>query len=167
MGHESTQIPETVRASELAALLGVTPSTVSHLATAGHLVKRGSRYALAESVARYCTYLRSPAARAGRVADAPADPLKAARIRFMEAQTARTELKAAREAGELLDRAAVEAAWRGILADVRAGLLAVPSRVGTRLPTLTAADLAEIAAEIRAALEALAAAPEAAQESDL
>jgi len=39
---------------------------------------------------------------------------------------------------------------------VRAALLAVPSRVGTRLPSLTAHDVAEIAVEIRAALSTLA-----------
>jgi terminase small subunit / prophage DNA-packing protein len=35
---------------------------------------------------------------------------------------------------------------------VRAGMLAVPSRAGARLPHLTAHDIAEIDAEVRAVL---------------
>jgi hypothetical protein len=35
----------------------------------------------------------------------------------------------------MLYAAAVEAEWSGVLRNVRAGMLAVPSRAGARLPT--------------------------------
>jgi phage terminase Nu1 subunit (DNA packaging protein) len=54
--------------------------------------------------------------------------------------------------GELVEAAAVEAEWSGVLRTVRAGMLAVSSRVAARLPHLSRTDIAEIDAEIRAAL---------------
>jgi phage terminase Nu1 subunit (DNA packaging protein) len=42
--------------------------------------------------------------------------------------------------------------WSGVLRTVRAGMLAVPSRAAQRLPHLSAHDVAEIDAEVRAAL---------------
>jgi len=48
--------------------------------------------------------------------------------------------------------AAVESEWSGVLRTVRAGMLAVPSRIAARLPQLSRADVAEIDAEIRAVL---------------
>jgi phage terminase Nu1 subunit (DNA packaging protein) len=53
---------------------------------------------------------------------------------------------------ELVEAAAVEAEWSGVLRTVRAGILAVPSRCAARLPHLTAHDISEIDQEIRAAL---------------
>jgi phage terminase Nu1 subunit (DNA packaging protein) len=49
----------------------------------------------------------------------------------------------------------VQAEWSDILRIVRAGMLAVPSRVAARLPHLSRSDVAEIDAEIRAALNEL------------
>lgn len=54
--------------------------------------------------------------------------------------------------GEAGNRSGVEAEWSGVLRTVRAGMLAVPSRVQQRLPHLTAHDVAQIDAEVRAAL---------------
>jgi phage terminase Nu1 subunit (DNA packaging protein) len=51
--------------------------------------------------------------------------------------------------GELLDAGAVEREWSDILRCVRAGMLAVPSRAGARLPHLTPHDVAEIDTEVR------------------
>jgi terminase small subunit / prophage DNA-packing protein len=53
---------------------------------------------------------------------------------------------------ELVPATEVEAEWSGVLRTVRAGILAVPSRVQQRLPHLTPHDVAEIDAEVRAAL---------------
>lgn len=74
------------------------------------------------------------------------------RGRLAAAQADLAELKAARLRGELVEASAVEAEWSAILRTVRAGMLAVPSRVAARLPHLSRADVAEIDAEIRAAL---------------
>ncbi len=151
------QIPETVKASELAAILGVTPPTISHLASAGRIVKRGRRYALAESIRAYCDHLRSPAARAGRPADAPADPLKAERIRQAKESADKLALQNAAARAELLPSAEVEREWTDILRLVRTGMLALPSRLSGRLGHLTAHDLSEIDHEIRAVLTEAAA----------
>ncbi|MCK1693098.1 terminase small subunit [Bradyrhizobium sp. 144] len=77
------------------------------------------------------------------------------RARLAAAQADLNELKAARLRGDLVEAAAVEQEWSGILRTVRAGMLAVPSRVAARLPHLSRTDIAEIDAEIRAALTEL------------
>lgn len=74
------------------------------------------------------------------------------RGRLAAAQADLAELKAARMRGELVEAVAVEAEWSGILRTVRAAMLAVPSRVAARLPHLSKHDVAEIDAEVRAAL---------------
>jgi phage terminase Nu1 subunit (DNA packaging protein) len=67
-------------------------------------------------------------------------------------QASLAELKVAERRGELLDAAEVERTWGGVVRTIRASMLAIPSRCGARLPHLTAADIAEIDAEVRAAL---------------
>jgi phage terminase Nu1 subunit (DNA packaging protein) len=74
------------------------------------------------------------------------------RARLARAQADLAEMKSARQRGSLLDAEAVENEWSGILRTVRAGMLAVPSRVAQRLPHLGAHDIAEIDAEVRAVL---------------
>ena len=155
-----TRIPETVRASELAEIIGVAPPTISHLAVAGRVVRRGTRYALAESVRAYCDHLRSPAARAGRHPDGPADPLKAERIRQAREAADKLALQNAAARGELLDRGEVEREWADILRRLRGAMLAVPTRAAGRLGHLTAHDLSELDHGIRAALAEAAQEPE-------
>ena len=84
------------------------------------------------------------------------DPLKAARARAAEASANWNELKAAKLEGELVEAAEVAARYAEIVADARARLLAVPARVGAKLPHLSVADLAALEAEIRSALTDLA-----------
>lgn len=74
-----------------------------------------------------------------------------------EAQARLAEIKAATLEGRLVDVDDVKAAWARIALDIRAGLLAIPSRVGARLGYDPAA-VAELEAEIRLQIEALAAA---------
>jgi phage terminase Nu1 subunit (DNA packaging protein) len=74
------------------------------------------------------------------------------RGRLAAAQANLAEIKAAKMRGELVEAAAVETEWAGVLRTIRAGLLAVPSRVAARLPHLSKHDVAEIDQEIRAAL---------------
>ena len=78
------------------------------------------------------------------------------RARLAAAQAELAELKAAKLRGTLLDAGEVEAEWSSILRVLRAAMLAVPSRVGQRLPHMTSHDLSEIDAEIRIALSDLA-----------
>src|SRR5262249_37717061 len=91
----------------------------------------------------------------GRPASERAPALAAAtkqRARLAAAQANLAELKAAKLRGELVEAAVVEAEWCGVLRMVRARMLAVPSRVGARLPHLSKHDVAEIDQEIRSAL---------------
>jgi phage terminase Nu1 subunit (DNA packaging protein) len=55
------------------------------------------------------------------------------RGRLAAAQADVAEIKAAKLRGSLVEAAEVEAAWSGVLRTVRAGMLAVPSRVSQRL----------------------------------
>jgi Phage DNA packaging protein Nu1 len=86
----------------------------------------------------------------------PAGEATAERARLAAAQADLAELKVAKQRGTLLDAAEVESEWSGVLRTVRAGLLAVPSRVAQRLPHLTPHDVSEIEREVRAALIGLA-----------
>ena len=83
--------------------------------------------------------MTKPSARAKPLAEATKQ-----RGRLAAAQADVAEIKAAKLRGSLVEAAAVEAAWSGVLRTVRAGMLAVPSRVSQRLPHLTAHDVAEI-----------------------
>jgi phage terminase Nu1 subunit (DNA packaging protein) len=78
------------------------------------------------------------------------------REELVRAQTEAQQLRNAQLRGELVSVVDVERAWTAMCTTVRATLLAVPSRVVQQLPHLTRADQAVLAAEIRAALEALA-----------
>jgi phage terminase Nu1 subunit (DNA packaging protein) len=80
----------------------------------------------------------------------------AEKIRLANAQAVKVELQNAQARKELLPAKAVEAEWSAILRDVRAGMLAIPSRVQQRLPHLSAHDVSEIDREIRDALSELA-----------
>jgi phage terminase Nu1 subunit (DNA packaging protein) len=64
-------------------------------------------------------------------------------------------MKNAATRGDMVKALDVEREWSGILRDVRSTLLAVPSRVGAKLPHLSARDVAEIDQEVKAALGAL------------
>ena len=66
------------------------------------------------------------------------------------------ELEVALKEGSSLDAGAVGRRWGDVLRRVRAGVMAVPSRVRARLPHLTAADVEVIDRELRDALTALA-----------
>ena len=111
-----------------------------------------NRYPLPESVHAYVAHLKAPQSRAGRRADAPSDPLKAERIRQSREAADKLAIQNAASRRELLPARDVEATWASTLRNVRAGMLALPSRVALRLGHLTAHDLSEIDHEVRAVL---------------
>jgi terminase small subunit / prophage DNA-packing protein len=146
-----------ISGAELADLLGLTRDRVNVLVRDGVIPKTArGRYSRRAAVRGYCAHLREHAARVGRPTLAANEAIKEAKLRREIATAEQLELKNGAARGELLPAAEVERAWRVILADTRAALLAVPSRVGTRLPALTPHDVGESSAEIRAALERLA-----------
>ena len=74
------------------------------------------------------------------------------RSRLAGAQADLAVIKARKLSGELVEAAEVEREWAGVLRTVRSAVLAIPSRCAARLPHLTAADVCEIDAEVRAVL---------------
>jgi phage terminase Nu1 subunit (DNA packaging protein) len=144
------QFPD-VSGPVLARWFGVTDKTVRELAKTGIVVrsKRGL-YRLEESVRRYCEHVRRTAAQRG--GEASLEAMRAERVRLAKEQADALALKNAASRGKLLDADAVEREWSSVLRTVRAGMLAVPSRAGARLPHLTAHDIAEVDAEVHVAL---------------
>jgi phage terminase Nu1 subunit (DNA packaging protein) len=125
-------------AAALGELLGCSDRNIRDLTKRGILVAVGkNRYDVAASVPRYCEHLRTLATgRGGEAAIATGTAARAKR-------------------GSMVDCAQVQAEWSSILSDIRARLLAVPSRAAQRLPHLGAHDVGEIDAEVRAALQEL------------
>ena len=142
---------DAARAAVLAEWMGVSEQTVRELAVRDVVVRRGrGLYALKASIRKYCDTMRQTLT--GRGGEAQAATAAAERARLAKAQADKVELANALQRGALLDAGAVEAEWSGVLRAVRAGMLAVPSRCAARLPHLMAHDVAEIDAEVRAAL---------------
>jgi phage terminase Nu1 subunit (DNA packaging protein) len=148
----SPAIPASVTGPELADLLGVSGKTVRELAGRGIVVRaRRGAYELRASVRGYAEHLRSIATgKAG--GEAVAAGAAAARKRLAEAQADKVEIANAHARGALVDAEAVQREWSEVLRMVRAGMLAVPSRCGARLPHLSAHDVGEIDVEVRAVL---------------
>ena len=139
---------ETISEAELADLLGITSRQIRNLAADGVAKKAGpARYELRASVRAYAESLRAKASRGRVKADDP--ELRAERLRLAAAQAEKVELSNSRTRGELIPAREVEAAWAGILREVRAAMLAIPSRVNQSLPHLTAHDLGALDREIR------------------
>jgi phage terminase Nu1 subunit (DNA packaging protein) len=136
-----------VTAAELGEFIGISARAVADLGKRGIAVKAGpGRWRLRESVSRYCDDLRRQAKGKG------GESAAVERGRLAAAQADLVALRVARQRGELLDAGEVEAEWSDVLRVLRTGLLAIPSRVGARLPDLTPAHVEAIDAEVRAAL---------------
>lgn len=144
-------IPATMTEAEIAAFLGIATSQVRTKTRNGILVKDGrGRWNVRESLQGYLSQLRDGAIRGG--GQVP-DDLKAEKLRLARQQADKLELANAAARGEMVRSADVEREWANVLRDVRSTMLAVPSRVGSKLAHLTAHDVAEIDSEIKAALE--------------
>ncbi|RVT84559.1 DNA packaging protein [Rhodobacteraceae bacterium CCMM004] len=135
--------------------LGVSRQVLTDLKSNGvvQTVEYG-KWDFAVTVQSYLAHLREKAA--GRDERTLNEDQRRAKLELTQAQARRAALIADRDAGHLLDSGQVEREWANTLRDVRAALLAVPSRVGAALPHLTAHDVETLSSEIRAALEALA-----------
>lgn len=141
-----------VTAKEISDWIGVSDRTVSDLAIRGHAKKVGrGQYDLKETIRLYTAHLREVSAGRG---DGQALDLVQERARLAKQQADGHELKNAVLRRELLARDQVEAEWTDILRKLRAGLLAIPSRVRQRIG-LDANTTAEIDREIRDTLMVL------------
>ena len=136
---------------DLANLLGISTRTLTDLAKRGHVVKaKRGRYSLAASVTAYCAHLRGVAA--GRGGDDQVATLTAQRARLAREQADAAALKNAVVQGKMLLAADVEREWSDVLRGVRAGMLALPSRIQQRLVHLRLHEIALIEDEVRSVL---------------
>lgn len=145
-------IPPVVSAAELCALTGVSDNAGRELAARGvwHKIDR-NRFDTRASIRNHVSEMTRTVKRGSAGSE-----LDREKIRQTRATAEKLEIANALARGELLDAADVERRWTAILRDVRASILAVPSRVGSRLPNLTAHDVGEIGREINDALAELA-----------
>lgn len=143
-----------VSAAALGEWLGLSAPRVSALAREGRIPRRADgQYDLKAAVRGYTESLRR---KSGSSALAQNPALNAERIKLAAASARKVELQNLKTQGELLAAGDVEREWAGILRDVRAGVLAAPSRIGSRLPHLSPHDVTEITRELAAVLSELA-----------
>lgn len=139
-------IPGTIKARELGELIGVGTRQIDTLNNHGIVIRLGrGDYDTRESIINVIQSLR----KRGNA------ELDAERVRLTREQADKVELANQAARGELVPASEIEHAWASILRDVRAGMLALPSRLQQRLPHLTPHDVETIDAEIRAALVSL------------
>lgn len=117
----------------IAKLLMLTERRVQQLSAEGVIPKaeRG-RYALAPAVQGYVKYLKD---RAGS-SDAETDDIGTSKARLIKARARMAELEADQLEGKLLDRAEVEQGWKTIVLNMRAKLMAIPTRAAPQLVTM-------------------------------
>jgi phage terminase Nu1 subunit (DNA packaging protein) len=142
---------ETVTATDLAAWLGITGNRVNTLARDGILPRESDNsFPLRRAVLAYCEHARQGAL--GRRVDSD---LAAEKLRLARETADKVAFTNARARGELLDAREVATAWRGVITDLRAALLAVPSRVAAQVGLDRKATTA-LDAEMREAMEGIA-----------
>lgn len=151
----ATAAGDTVSATELGALLGITARRVRELAEAGRLPRHRGRYPVADAVSAYCEGLRVSAA--GRRGDAEEGlDLATERALLARSQREAVELKLARDRGELVNAEQVKAGFVGLVTQARNRLLGVPSKAKARIPTLSVRDVEALEDLIAEALNGLA-----------
>jgi phage terminase Nu1 subunit (DNA packaging protein) len=143
-----------VPAAHLAALLGVSETTIQELARKRIIPRTtAGTYPVQAAIRDYCAHLR--AAATGRPAIGASKALARERLRLMKEQADKAELQNRVTRRELVPLSEVEADWVRQLVALRARMLALPSRVQQRLPNLTASEARQIDAEVRETLTEL------------
>ncbi|GGC90457.1 hypothetical protein [Chelatococcus reniformis] len=146
-----------VAAVQLAALFDCSERTIRDLAQRGVLAKVGrDRYDAPASVTAYIRHLREqPSARGSGSGDLNPEQERARKDRAL---ADKTELQNAVTRGELVSAEDAEAAWVEMISIARSRLLAMPTKLGPALATMTTATEVQsaIEAEVTAALEDLA-----------
>ena len=145
-----------VSARDFALVIGVSNVTVAALAKDG-VIERSQRgkFMKDASVLAYCEHLRMVAA--GRGGQAAIESLSDERARLAKEQADGHALKNAQMRNELVAVADVDMTWGTMVRDLRAGVLAIASRIASRLNHLSKDDVLVIDDEIRDALKILGA----------
>lgn len=134
----------------LAGLFGISPQAIYDRARSGVLKRtEEGRFPVVENTQLYIKELQEAAGRFGH------GKKSEERARLTLAQAEFAELRVAKLKGELVPALEVERGWRDIFRQVRAGVLAAPSRIGARLG-LPASEVEAIDRELRDVLENLA-----------
>jgi terminase small subunit / prophage DNA-packing protein len=123
--------------SEFGALVGLSTRTVKDLSAKGILVYHGSQLRTLESVQRYIASLRKAAM--GRQGEGGID-ITTERAKLAAVQRQREELALAKARDEMMDLNEVSEGWGQFASTIRASVLAIPSRVRSAIPHLTAFD---------------------------
>ena len=135
---------ETVKAAELAKRWGVSNRQIGVLTEKGILARGPGGILAWESTRRYLAHLREFASGRTTISDE--------RKRVLTEQADKLALANAATRNESVKLADVILVWSNTFREVSAKLLAITSRVASRLPHLTQHDLHEIDAEIRIVL---------------
>ena len=143
-----------VGGKDLCQLLDLSPAALTDLKKRGIAKHLGhDAYDLESTVTAYVQHLRSIAAGWG-TADQAAN-LTAERARLAKEQADAQALKNAKLRDELVDAAEVERVWSDTFRQVRARILAVPSRLRSDLPQAEAATFTAMDRALRDALTEL------------
>lgn len=142
----SAPVGDTVTTDQLADLLDLTPTRVQTLVRQGIIPQHArGRYDRRDAVRAYCGDMRKRAAGRG-TGDAE---LTEHKRRLVREQADREGIRNATARGELVSAAEVEARWTSILTDVRSATLALPARIHSAMPHLSAADVVTIDRAVR------------------
>lgn len=150
---------DSIGQADLADLLGVGARHVRELESEGVLSRldgRPVRYERREAVRAYCEHIRKRASRGVSLTDDSAVEQRRQRTRLAREQADKLALANAAARRDLIPASEVEAEWSTILREVRAGVLAISSRVGSSLPHLTPHDAATLDRAVRDVLAELA-----------
>ncbi|WP_181404640.1 terminase small subunit [Asticcacaulis tiandongensis] len=141
--------PEIATEADLATFWDVSTRQVRKLLSDGVISKLdGRNYDVQVCTAAYLKHLAQKRSSGNST-------LEAEKIRLAREQADKLELQNAAARGEYVAASDVQNTWATILRDVRASALALPGRVQTRLPHLTAHDIKIIDSEIRTVLTEL------------
>jgi phage terminase Nu1 subunit (DNA packaging protein) len=152
-----------IHRDDLAKLLGLTsPQMLDLHARESRLIRadRKGYFKLAASIIRMVEHQRSVAA-THRSQDGKHD-VAAESAQLKAAQRRLTELKIAKEQGDLISTAELLELWGDLVKDVRAMMLSMPARVQGELPHLVASEvetLKRLSREMLAELKALGGEP--------
>lgn len=143
--------PDLVTASELADFLGLSLARVYAFGRDGRFPRESrQQFRFRAAVRAYADYCRDLAR--AKETDAA---LAAQKLRVATESAEKLALQNQKSRGDLIATADVERAWVSVMTDLRAAVLAIPSRVASRA-ALDRVATAALDAEIRAALEGIA-----------
>jgi terminase small subunit / prophage DNA-packing protein len=139
-------------AAEFAERVGISGRQFEKFATQGVMVRIAhGRYLTFASIRNLVAKLS--AAASGR----EGGPASQARAKLLASQARQAEMKEAVLRGELVRAVEVTATNSVVFREIRARLLALPARIGAKVPYLSHADVAMIDDEVRDCLTGLAA----------